>query len=253
MAAWNPVWADYVARLHGLHEYRRHGLVDIDRCFAAQHQEYSSRELFPFMSAVAKASDAATKDATAGDRALDLARVRRPSQMDTPSMNPDGDTELPSGTTYADFSYVDCPSCNALLKPQVVFFGEGLRPDVRDAASEMVNSASAVLVIGSSLATMSSLRLVRSVANSSKQVAIINLGTTRADDLAGIKVDGKCGHVLPALIAALETPDDPALFEAIEHHDDAALAQLTRNAMASVMSHAAFDPWEPEWRITSNN
>jgi NAD-dependent SIR2 family protein deacetylase len=117
-------------------------------------------------------------------------------------LNPDGDADLSDDQLDA-FVPVGCGYCGSdLLKPDVVFFGENVpRPRV-DECYARVESASSLLVLGSSLTVMSGLRFVRRAAALNIPVAIVNRGETRGDPLAELKVDAALGDVLPALAAA---------------------------------------------------
>lgn len=106
-------------------------------------------------------------------------------------INPDGDAELDE-QAYPDFRVADCESCGGVLQPDVVFFG-GCVPRVRAGhARETVLSSDALLVVGSSLAVWSSLRLVREASASGLPVVAINDGRTRADELLQFKIPGQC-------------------------------------------------------------
>jgi NAD-dependent SIR2 family protein deacetylase len=115
---------------------------------------------------------------------------------------PDGDAELDEAAA-ATFEVVGCLTCGGALKPDVVFFGENVpRPRV-EAAYRMVDSTAALLIVGSSLTVFSGFRFVKRAIAAGKPVAIVNVGPTRADGLATVKVEGRIGAVLPALEAAL--------------------------------------------------
>lgn len=53
-----------------------------------------------------------------------------------------------------------------------------------------------MLVVGSSLMVFSGFRFVRSASKAGKPIAILNRGTTRADDLATHRLWGSCGNIL---------------------------------------------------------
>jgi len=95
-----------------------------------------------------------------------------------------------------------CPQCGGLVKPAVVFFGEPLPPAVTQRAFEVVKESDALLVVGSSLTVWSGYRLVRLAREDSKPVYILNLGPTRADKEATLKVEAPSGEAL-GYIAAL--------------------------------------------------
>jgi NAD-dependent SIR2 family protein deacetylase len=116
--------------------------------------------------------------------------------------NPDGDVEL-TDDQVARFQLVGCESCGAdLLKPDVVFFGENVpRPRVQR-CFELVDEATSLLVLGSSLTVMSGLRFVHRANQQRIPVAIVNRGATRADLIADLKVEMALGAVLPGLVTS---------------------------------------------------
>jgi NAD-dependent SIR2 family protein deacetylase len=115
------------------------------------------------------------------------------------NFNADGDVEL-HDTLLTDFRLVGCRSCGSeLIKPDVVFFGENVpRPRV-EACFALVDSARALLVLGSSLTVMSGLRFVRRAAANATPIAIVNQGPTRGDDFAAVRIDAPLGEVLSGL------------------------------------------------------
>lgn len=115
-------------------------------------------------------------------------------------VNPDGDVEL-DDSALAGFRMVACRSCGGdMVKPDVVFFGESVPKDRVTACFDLVDDASALLVLGSSLTVMSGFRFARRAAALGVPVAIVNQGTTRGDDLASVRIDAALSDVLPALI-----------------------------------------------------
>lgn len=118
-------------------------------------------------------------------------------------INPDGDVELPD-EAVADFRLVPCRHCSsALLKPDVVFFGENVpRPRV-ERCYRLIDEARALLVLGSSLTVMSGFRFVRYAAKTGKPVLIVNQGETRGDPYAVVRVDLPLGSALTDLVGRL--------------------------------------------------
>ena len=114
---------------------------------------------------------------------------------------PDGDAEL--HLDPATIAVPPCEACGGVLKPDVVFFGENVPRPVVDAAWALFDRAEALLVAGSSLAVFSGYRFVRRAAERGVPVAIANLGPTRGDDAAAIKIEARLGELLPRLAAAL--------------------------------------------------
>jgi NAD-dependent SIR2 family protein deacetylase len=103
----------------------------------------------------------------------------------------------------ASFSYVDCPSCDGMLKPDIVYFGESVAKNVVQKSFSLVENAEALLVAGSSLTVFSGYRFVRHAAALGMPVAIINRGPTRGDELPSVKVDGGCSELLTLLVDEL--------------------------------------------------
>jgi NAD-dependent SIR2 family protein deacetylase len=118
---------------------------------------------------------------------------------------PDGDVELPEAL-IANFRVVACLACGGVLKPDVVFFGESVPRAIAEAAHARVREAEALLVVGTSLAVFSGYRFVRAAAERGIPIAIVNLGPTRGDSLATVRVEGRAGPVLAALARQLGAP-----------------------------------------------
>lgn len=118
--------------------------------------------------------------------------------IDDPEVNPDGDVELNEVT---GFRVPSCPACRGVLKPDVVYFGEKVRPEVADAATRAID-ADSVLVLGSSLAVHSALRLVRQAAHAGKPIVIVTDGPTRADNLATVRIVGRAAPFVAGWRAA---------------------------------------------------
>ncbi|GAQ88208.1 sirtuin [Klebsormidium nitens] len=121
----------------------------------------------------------------------------------TPGLQrPDGDVEI--GEEFLRkglFKVPVCENCGAdTLKPDVVFFGDNVPKWRVDCAMGMVQDSDAMLVVGSSLMVLSAYRLARAAADASTPIAILNVGPTRADDLATLRVGARSGEVLPRLL-----------------------------------------------------
>ena len=117
-------------------------------------------------------------------------------------INPDGDAVLADAATES-FRVVGCPACQGVLKPDVVFFGENVPRARVEACYTLVERASSLVVLGSSLTVMSGLRYVRHAAKLGRPVVIVNQGTTRGDPYAAATLDAPLGQALTALVAAL--------------------------------------------------
>ena len=115
-------------------------------------------------------------------------------------INPDGDVSLEE---TAGFAVADCLSCGGVLKPDVVFFGENVPRDRVASCYALVDSASALVVLGSSLTVMSGFRYVRHAASLGIPVVIVNQGPTRGDAIAVTRLDAPLGAVLTAAVREL--------------------------------------------------
>jgi len=115
---------------------------------------------------------------------------------------PDGDAEVPA-EALSTFRVPACDACDGVMKPDVVFFGETVPRERVDTAWKLMDRAEALLVVGSSLTVFSGRRFVYGARKAGIPVAIVNLGPTRADDLAEVKVEGRLGEVLPRLVEEL--------------------------------------------------
>lgn len=112
-------------------------------------------------------------------------------------LNPDGDAEVTGD--IENFSITDCTRCGGALRPNVVFFGEGVPRPTIDAAWQLFDESEVLLVVGSSLAVFSGYRFVKKAAERAMPIAIVNQGETRGDPLADVLVEGRAGQILPQL------------------------------------------------------
>ncbi|KAK3277860.1 NAD-dependent protein deacetylase srt2, partial [Cymbomonas tetramitiformis] len=97
--------------------------------------------------------------------------------------------------------------CNSrLMKPDVVFFGDNLPPSRTQECLGRVQGSDALLVVGSSLMVFSAFRLARAATENSIPLAILNIGETRADQLARLKVEGIAGQILSELVEGGHLP-----------------------------------------------
>ena len=111
---------------------------------------------------------------------------------------PDGDAELPEEISRA-FRMPRCLECGGVLKPDVVFFGENVPAPRVEEVFRMVDEADALLVLGSSLKVYSGFRFVERAARLGRPIGIVNLGETRGDGLASLRLDAPLLSVLPRL------------------------------------------------------
>ena len=125
--------------------------------------------------------------------------------------NADGDVDFGASSLgsnmkyeYGSFRYPPCPVCLSrygdshvlrmdsdgawtggsagLVKPAVIFFGENVSHPVRDSVNRMVEEADQVLIVGTTLAVLSSHRLVRAAKAQQKRIAIMTSGYVRNEE-----------------------------------------------------------------------
>lgn len=92
-----------------------------------------------------------------------------------------------------------CPACGAVVRPDVVLYGEMLDDAVVDAAQRAVAAADVLVVGGTSLNVYPAAGLVRWY--SGDRLVIVNKEPTPYDDAADLVVHGTLGDVLTAALA----------------------------------------------------
>ncbi|TFD33342.1 Sir2 family NAD-dependent protein deacetylase [Cryobacterium cryoconiti] len=109
---------------------------------------------------------------------------------------PDGDAEV---SDIDGFTIPDCSVCGGMLKPNVVFFGE-LVPTVKfTEATALVSGAEALIIAGSSLFVNSGIRLLEQARRRKLPIVVINLGETKGDGRAMIKLEAGTSESLAGL------------------------------------------------------
>ncbi|QIM17849.1 NAD-dependent deacetylase [Leucobacter coleopterorum] len=96
-----------------------------------------------------------------------------------------------------------CPVCGGMLRPDVVYFGETVPTKVFAAAEVLLNGASALILVGTSLAVNTGVRLVHRAERRGIPVAVINRGPTAADTRADVRLEGGTTEILTELVARL--------------------------------------------------
>ncbi len=96
-----------------------------------------------------------------------------------------------------------CADCGAVLKPDVVMFGELLPGDRIERATALAREAGLLLVVGSSLEVWPVAGLPAETLGAGGLLAIVNRGSTDYDARAAVVVDGGAGEVLSAVAEEL--------------------------------------------------
>jgi len=94
-----------------------------------------------------------------------------------------------------------CIVCGAVLKPDVVLYGELLPAGAIERATELARAAALLLVVGSSLEVWP----VAGLALEAGSLAIVNRGPTALDEHAVLKIDGEAGETLAEVLAHIES------------------------------------------------
>ncbi|MEK9889285.1 MAG: Sir2 family NAD-dependent protein deacetylase [Gammaproteobacteria bacterium] len=116
---------------------------------------------------------------------------------------PDGDIPV-SDEWIEQFQVPDCDRCGGFLKPDVVFFGGNLAPQIKEAALVAVDESSALVVVGSSVQVFSGYRLCRRAAERGIPILLINPGQGRADEIATHRILYPAEIALPIVARRLE-------------------------------------------------
>ena len=97
-----------------------------------------------------------------------------------------------------------CASCGGLLRPHIVWFGEGLDQDILRQAFSACAQADVMLAVGTSALVHPAASLPLAAAESGATVIEINPDPTPLTPHADIPLRGKAGEILPRLAAALD-------------------------------------------------
>ncbi len=119
----------------------------------------------------------------------------------TAATAPDGDADL-EGRDFGGFRAPRCQACGGMLKPDVVFYGESVPRARYEAARAALDACDALLVVGSSLMVYSGFRFARIAHETGKPIALLNLGFTRADGIASLKLDADCAATLQTALGS---------------------------------------------------
>ena len=96
-----------------------------------------------------------------------------------------------------------CEECGAVLKPDVVFFGELLPVEAIERAGALAHGAALLLVVGSSLEVHPVAGLPEETLAAGGRLAIVNKGPTPYDDRADLKLEENAAAVLAAVAGEL--------------------------------------------------
>jgi NAD-dependent deacetylase len=96
--------------------------------------------------------------------------------------------------------------CRGVLKPDVIFFGEGIPPDALNRSYQLATQAQALMVVGTS-AVVSPANTIPGIAKQhGAKVIEINMEATHlTDTLTDVFIEGSAGTVISELVEAVKT------------------------------------------------
>jgi len=95
-----------------------------------------------------------------------------------------------------------CVACGGLLRPDVVWFGESLDPEILHQAVEAAERCQIMLVVGTSSVVQPAASLAYAAKAGGAALAEINIERTPNSELMDMVLIGKAGEILPGLVAA---------------------------------------------------
>ncbi len=95
-----------------------------------------------------------------------------------------------------------CEDCEGVIKPDVIFFGESLDPEILGRASSIAAGCDLMLVIGCSLEVYPAASLPIYTKRNQGKLVFFNTTCTIHDKLADIVCIGRAGDAIPALVEA---------------------------------------------------
>ena len=96
-----------------------------------------------------------------------------------------------------------CSECTGILRPDVIFFGEMLDPQILRNAYDEAGSCDFLLAVGSSLVVYPAADIPLRAKQAGAKLAIINKGSTPLDSVADYVIDDAAGQVLPRIVKGL--------------------------------------------------
>ena len=101
-----------------------------------------------------------------------------------------------------------CPSCKALLRPHVVWFGESLSPTILQNAFSLSSQCEVMFVIGTSAVVQPAASLPLSAMESGAKIVEVNIEPTPITPYADFFFRGKAGKILPLIDKKLKEKQD---------------------------------------------
>ncbi|MEW5774380.1 MAG: NAD-dependent deacylase [Thermodesulfobacteriota bacterium] len=96
-----------------------------------------------------------------------------------------------------------CPDCGGAVRPDVVFFGEGIPREALAGSEELLAGADLALIVGTSGEVAPANYIPFRVARAGGAVVEVNLGPTAYGSLADVRLDAPAEVVLPRILELL--------------------------------------------------
>lgn len=97
-----------------------------------------------------------------------------------------------------------CSACGAVLKPNVILFGEALPHAAFQNAQKAAQTADLMLLVGSSLEVAPASDLPMLALRNRAHLIIVNLEPTTLDQAASVVIHGNAAEILPEIVHELE-------------------------------------------------
>ena len=94
-----------------------------------------------------------------------------------------------------------CDDCGALLRPNVVWFGESIPPEVLERSLAALSRCDLLIVAGTSGYVQPAASFAHKAAKGGAKVIEINVERTPNAEMADVFILGKSGEILPSLIS----------------------------------------------------
>jgi len=94
----------------------------------------------------------------------------------------------------------DCPDCQGILKPDVVFFGETLPEDTLLEAIRWAQNCDLFIVVGSTITVYPAAYIPTYAREAGARLAIVNLTPTPFDYYATVVIQGEAGEIMPRVL-----------------------------------------------------
>jgi NAD-dependent deacetylase len=98
-----------------------------------------------------------------------------------------------------------CPDCGGIIKPHTILFGEPMPERELQAAERHARRSDVFVVVGSSLVVYPAAYMPAHARDAGATLVIINLSPTPFDEQAAVRITGKAGEVMEAVVRRMRT------------------------------------------------